>query len=78
MAKDIGHVLGMILMPPTTRNLLACLFNKAVIHDKKEDIVSRDPQRLEELSQGSLRNFLHRPNALSQELHCTPWTGQMC
>jgi len=67
MTKDIGHVLGMILMPPTTRNLLACLFNKAVIHDKKEDIAGRDPQRLEELSQGSLRNLLHRPNALPQE-----------
>src|SRR4030042_4674948 len=32
MAKDIGHVLGMILMPTTARNLLTCLFNKGVIH----------------------------------------------
>ena len=67
MAKDIGHVLSMVLMPTTPGNLLPCLFNKAVIHDKKEDIPGRDPQRLEELSQGSLRKLLHRPNVLPQE-----------
>jgi hypothetical protein len=67
MAKDIGHVLGMILMPPTAGNLLTRLFNKGVIHDKKENIPDRDPQRLEELMQGSLRDFLHSPKAFSQE-----------
>ncbi len=67
MAKDIGHVLGMILMPTTAGNLLTCLFNKAVIHDKKEDIPGCDSQRLEELMQSGLRDLLHSPNALAQE-----------
>ena len=67
MAKDIGHVLGMILMPTTARNLLTCLFNKGVIHDKKENIPGRDPQRLEELMQGGLRDPLHSPKVFSQE-----------
>jgi hypothetical protein len=67
MAKDIGHVLGMILMPTTARNLLTCLFNKRVIHDKKEDIPGTDPQCLEELIQSGLRDLLHSPKALSQE-----------
>ena len=67
MAKDIGHVLGMILMPTTAGNLLTCLFNKGVIHDKKEDIPDRDPQRLEELTQGRLRDLLHGPKVFSQE-----------
>jgi len=67
MAKDIGHVLGMILMPPTAGNLLACLFNQAIIHDKKEDIPGGDPQGLEELMEGGLCNLFHRPNALAQE-----------
>ncbi len=67
MAKDIGHVLGMILMPTTAGNLLTCLFNKSVIHDKKEDIPGRDPQRLEELMQSGLRDLLHSPKVFSQE-----------
>ena len=67
MAKDIGHVLGMILMPTTAGNLLTCLFNKGVIHDKKEDIPGRDPQRLEELMQSRLRNLFHRPKVFPQE-----------
>ena len=67
MAKDSGHILGMILMPTTAGNLFTCLFNKAVIHDKKEDIPGRDTHGLEELIQGGLRDFLHSPNAVSQE-----------
>ena len=67
MAKDIGHVLGMILMPTTARNLLACLFSKRVIHEKKEDISDSNPQRLKELMQGGLRDLLHRPPVFSQE-----------
>jgi len=67
MAKDIGHVLGMILMPTAAGNLLACLLNKGVTHDKQQDIQDRDPQRLKELMQGDLRNLLHSPNVLAQE-----------
>jgi len=66
VAKAAG-LLGMVPMPTTARDLLACLFNQAVIHDKKEDIPGRDPQRLEELTQGDLPNLLRRPNTLSQE-----------
>jgi hypothetical protein len=67
MAEDIGHLLSMILMPTTAGNLFACLFNKGVIDDKKEDIPDRDPQRLEELMQGDVCDLLHRPKAFSQE-----------
>jgi hypothetical protein len=57
----------MILMPTAAGNFLSRLFNKAVIHDKKEDIPGRDPQRLEELMQGGLRDLLHSPSAFAQE-----------
>ena len=67
MAKDIGHVLGMILIPTTAWNLPACLFSKSVIHDKKENIPDSDPQRLEELMQSGLRDLLHSPTVFSQE-----------
>jgi len=67
MAKDIGHVLSMVLMPTTAWNLLACLFSQRVIHDKKEDIPDSNPQRLKELIQSRPRNLLHRPTVFSQE-----------
>jgi len=67
MAKDIGHVLSMILMPTTAGNLLASLLSQRVIHDKKDNISDRNPQRLKELIQGDLRALLHSPNAFSQE-----------
>jgi len=67
MAKDIGHVLSMILMPTTAWNLLACLFSQRVIHDKKEDIPDSNPQRLKELMQSGLRDLFHRPTVFSQE-----------
>jgi len=67
MAKNIGHVLGMILMPTTAWNLLACLFSKRVIHDKKEDIPDSNPQRLKESMQSGPRDLLHSPTVFSQE-----------
>ncbi len=68
MAKDIGHVLGMVLMPTTARNLFTCLFNKGVIQNKEEDIPGSDSQGLKELIQGGLCNLLHSPNIFTQEV----------
>jgi len=67
MTKDTGPVLGRVLMPTTARNLLPCLFNQGIIHDKKEDISGRDPQGLEELMQSRFSDFLHLPNVLAQK-----------
>jgi hypothetical protein len=67
MPEDIGHVLGMILMPATARNFLTRLFNKRVIDDKKQDIPDIDSQRLEELMQSGLCDLLRSPKVLSQE-----------
>ena len=67
MAKDVGHVLSMILMPTTTGNLLASLLSQRVIHDKKQDIPGGNPQRLKELIQGDLQSLLDSPNVFSKE-----------
>jgi len=67
MAKHIGHILGMILMPTTAGHLLPCLFHEGVILDKKEDITGGDPQPLEELTQSGLRDLLHSPRIFAQE-----------
>ena len=67
MAKDVGHVLSMILMPTTTGKLLASLLSQRVIHDKKQDIPGGNPQRLKELIQGDLQSLLDSPNVFSKE-----------
>jgi hypothetical protein len=67
MAKDIGHVLSMILMPSTAGNLLAGLLGQRVIHDKKDNVSDCNPQRLKEFKQSSLGDLLCRPFVLSQE-----------
>jgi len=67
MAKDVGHVLSMILMPTTTGNLLAGLLSQRVIHDKKQDIPGGNPQGLKELIQGDLQCLFDSPNVFSEE-----------
>jgi|PlaIllAssembly_1097288.scaffolds.fasta_scaffold236813_1 hypothetical protein len=67
MAKDISHILGMIFMPSTAGDFLACLWDQGVINNKEEDRLGFDSQGVEELMQGSFHNFLHRPDVLPQE-----------
>jgi hypothetical protein len=67
MAEDIGHVLGMILMPPTSRDLFAGLLKEGVIHDKKENIADGNAQLTEELIQSRFPDLIDRPNVVSQE-----------
>jgi len=67
MAKDIGHVLSMILMPTTTGNLLASLLGQRVIHDNKDNVSDRNPQCLKEFKQSGLGGLLCRPFVFSQE-----------
>ena len=66
VAKNI-LVLRMIFMPGTSWNLLTCLLDDRVIHDKKEDRMSFDPQGVEELVQSGPCDLLHGPDVLSQE-----------
>jgi hypothetical protein len=67
MAKDIGHILGMIFMPSTPGDFLACLLDQGVINNKEEDRLGFDSQGIEELVQGGFHNFFHRPDVLPQE-----------
>jgi hypothetical protein len=67
VAKDVGHILGMIFMPSTPGDLLPGLLHEGVIHQKKEDGVGFDSQGVEESVEGDLPNFLRRPSVLSQK-----------
>jgi hypothetical protein len=67
VAKDIGHILGMIFMPSTPGDFLACLLDQGVIDNKEQDRLGFDSQGIEELVQGGFHNFLYRPDVLPQE-----------
>jgi len=66
VAKDVG-LPSMISMPSTSWNLFATLLDDRVIHDKKQDGMSFDPQGMEELFQSGLGHFLQGPDVLSKE-----------
>lgn len=67
VAKDIGHLLGMILIPSTSGNLFPCLFDDRVIDDKEEDGASLDSQGTEESLHGDLSQLLGGPTTFSEE-----------
>jgi hypothetical protein len=67
MAKDIGHVLGMILIPGTSRNLFPRLLDDAIINDEKKDRMGLDVQSFEESQHSRFHNLFRSPNVLSQE-----------
>ena len=67
MAKDIGHILGMIFMPSTPGDLVACFLDQGIIDNKKEDGVGFNSQNPKELVQGGLDHLFHGPEVLSQE-----------
>jgi hypothetical protein len=67
VAKDIGHLLGMVLIPSTSGNLFPCLFDDRVIDDKEEDGASLDSQGTEESLHGDLSQLLGGPTTFSKE-----------
>ena len=66
VAKDMGFVCS-LFMPGTTGHLLACLFGKGVIHDKKENRMVFNLQMMEELGQSDLCDLFHGPHILPEE-----------
>ncbi len=67
MAKDVGHVLSMIFMPGTSRNLLACLLDQSIIDNKEQDRLGFDLQGAEELTQSRFDDLFDSPDVLPQE-----------
>ena len=67
MAKDSGHIPGMIFIPGTPWNLFSRFFGDRIIHDEKERGMGFNPQRMEEPLQSDPHNFLQGPSVLPQE-----------
>ncbi len=76
MTKDIGHILCMVPMPTTSRNMGSCLVNERIIDNKKKNRLGRESQDTEELFQGHLGHLLNSPTVLSQESD-EAWEGSM-
>lgn len=67
VTEDRGHLLGMILIPGTSRNLFSRFSNEGIINKKKDDRLGFDMQGMEELIQGNLCDLFHRPEVLPKE-----------
>lgn len=67
VAKDVGHLLSMIFVPGTSRDLLPCFLDDRIIDDEEEDGASFDSQHPEESLQGNLNQILGCPRALAEE-----------
>jgi len=67
VAKDIGHILGMVLMPAASGDMVACFVNERIIDNIKENRLGGDSQNTEEPFQGPLGHLFNSPTVLSQE-----------
>jgi len=67
VAEDIRQVLGMILIPSTTGNLLSRFFEDRIIQEEKDDRAGFNPKGMEEFLQSNLQDLIHGPRIFSQE-----------
>ena len=67
MTKDIGHILGMVLVPRTTGDLFSTLLGDRIIDDEKDHTMGFDSEGIEEPPQGDLQQLLLSPDVLAEE-----------
>ena len=67
MTKDIGHILGMVLVPRTTGDLFSTLLGDRIIDDEKDHAMGFDPEGIEERPQGDLQQSLLSPDVFAEE-----------
>jgi hypothetical protein len=67
MAKDVGHILGMIFIPSSAGNFLSGLFDNGIIQEEKDNGASFNLEGMEEFLQSQGQDGIHGPGILSQE-----------
>jgi len=67
MAKDVGHILSIILVPAASRNLFSTLLSNGIIDEKKDRATGLDSERIEEPPQGDLHELFLSPGVFCQE-----------
>jgi hypothetical protein len=67
VAKDVRQVLGMILIPSTTGNLLSRFLEDCIIQEEKDDRAGFNPESMEEFLQSNLQDLIHGPGIFPQE-----------
>jgi hypothetical protein len=67
VAKNIGQVLGVILIPATAGDFLSCLFDNRIVQKKKDKGASLNLEAIEEFLESHPQDFIQGPGILSQE-----------
>jgi len=67
VAKDIGQVLGMILIPTASGDFLPGFFDDRIVQEQKDDRAGWNLKGMEEILQSQDQDLIHRPGILSQK-----------
>jgi hypothetical protein len=67
MAKDIGHLVGMVFMPSASRHLLSRLLRQGIVNHEKEDGVGFDLKGFKKVFHGHPNQFFLVPDIIGQK-----------
>ena len=67
VAKDIRQVLGMILIPTTSRDFLPGFFDDRIVQEQKDDRAGLNFKGIEKILKRQGQDLIHSPGILSQE-----------
>jgi len=67
VAEDIGQVLGMILIPSASGDLLPRFLDNRVVQEKKDDGAGFNLEGMEEFMESRSQDLIHGPGILSEE-----------
>lgn len=67
VAKDIGQVLGMILIPTASGNFLPGFFDNRIVQEQKDNRAGLNLKGMEEFLKRQGQDLIHSPGILSQE-----------
>jgi len=67
VAEDIRQVLGMILIPSASGDLLPRFLDNRVVQEKKDDGASFDLEGMKEFMESRSQDLIHGPGILSEE-----------
>jgi hypothetical protein len=67
VAKDVGQVLGMILIPTASGDFLPGFFDDRIVQEQKDDRVGFNFKGLEEFLKSQGQDLISSPGILSQE-----------
>lgn len=67
VAEDVGQILGMILIPTASGDLLSRLLDNRVVQEKKDDGAGFNLEGMKEFAESRSQDLIHGPGILSEE-----------